>query len=168
MISNLWNKLIGHFMLMRDYGNYCRNRRWIWISITHRKKCKTVKIFFCVIDALAKQISDLAAVTLKKSDKTKQTNQKKKLNSNVGKLEYNDECNTAIELPQQSYSRKKLKKPLLSVWFFLVSLAGNTVIGVTVYKTKSLRKPINFFIVNMAMSDLLFTIFFIPREIQLF
>ena len=31
-----------------------------------------------------------------------------------------------------------------------------------------MRKPINFFIVNMAMSDLLFTLFFIPREIQLF
>ena len=51
---------------------------------------------------------------------------------------------------------------------FLVSLPGNTVIGVIVYKAKAMRKPINFFIVNMAMSDLLFTLFFIPREIQLF
>ena len=50
---------------------------------------------------------------------------------------------------------------------FLVSLAGNTVIGIIVYKTKTMRKPINFFIVNMAMSDLLFPIFLIPREIQL-
>ena len=51
---------------------------------------------------------------------------------------------------------------------FLVSLPGNTVIGVIVYKAKAMRKPINFFIVTMAMSDLLFTLFFIPREIQLF
>ena len=51
---------------------------------------------------------------------------------------------------------------------FFVSLPGNTVIGVIVYKAKTMRKPINFFIVNMAMSDLLFTLFFIPREIQLF
>jgi len=50
---------------------------------------------------------------------------------------------------------------------FLVSLAGNTVIGIIVYKKKTMRKPINFFIVNMAMSDLLFPIFLIPREIQL-
>ena len=50
---------------------------------------------------------------------------------------------------------------------FLVSLAGNTVIGIIVYKTKTMRKPINFLIVNMAMSDLLFPIFGIPRDIQL-
>ena len=50
---------------------------------------------------------------------------------------------------------------------FLVSLAGNTVIGIIVYKTKTMRKPINFLIVNMAMSDLLFAVFVIPRDIQL-
>ena len=48
----------------------------------------------------------------------------------------------------------------------LVSLAGNTVIGIIVYKTKTMRKPINFLIVNMAMSDLLFPIFLIPWNIQ--
>ena len=51
---------------------------------------------------------------------------------------------------------------------FIVSLAGNTVIGIIVYKTKTLRKPINFFIVNMAMSDLLYPIIWIPRGIQTF
>jgi len=50
---------------------------------------------------------------------------------------------------------------------FIVSLAGNTVIGIIVYKTKTMRKPINFFIVNMAMSDLLVPIFSIPRDILL-
>ena len=49
---------------------------------------------------------------------------------------------------------------------FLVSLAGNSVIGIVVYKTKTMRKPINFLIVNMAMSDLLFPIFWIPWDIQ--
>ena len=48
----------------------------------------------------------------------------------------------------------------------LVSLAGNIVIGIIVYKTKTMRKPINFLIVNMAISDLLFPIFSIPRNIQ--
>ena len=46
---------------------------------------------------------------------------------------------------------------------FVVSLLGNSFIAIIVYKTQSLRKPINFFIVNMAMSDLLFSIFLIPR-----
>ena len=49
---------------------------------------------------------------------------------------------------------------------FLVSLAGNTAIGIIVYKTKTVRKPINFIIGNMAMSDLLFPIFWIPPHIQ--
>ena len=46
---------------------------------------------------------------------------------------------------------------------FVVSLTGNIIIGIIVYKMKNMRKPINFFIVNMAMSDLLFPIFLFPR-----
>ena len=61
---------------------------------------------------------------------------------------------------------EKIGKTFAYCLIFLVSLAGNTVIGIIVYKTKTMRKPINFFIVNMAMSDLLFPIFAIPREIQ--
>ena len=45
---------------------------------------------------------------------------------------------------------------------FVVSLVGNFFIAITVYKTKTMRKPINYFIVNMAMSDLLFPIFLTP------
>ncbi|XP_078377073.1 QRFP-like peptide receptor [Oculina patagonica] len=48
---------------------------------------------------------------------------------------------------------------------FVVSLVGNIFIGIIVYKTKTMRKPINLLIVNMAMSDLLFPIFVIPREL---
>ncbi|XP_078375910.1 RYamide receptor-like [Oculina patagonica] len=48
---------------------------------------------------------------------------------------------------------------------FVVSIAGNIFIGIIVYKTKTMRKPINFLIVNMAMSDLLFPIFWIPQII---
>ena len=46
---------------------------------------------------------------------------------------------------------------------FVISLLGNSFISITVYKTQSLRKPINFFIVNMAMSDLLSLIFLFPQ-----
>ena len=46
--------------------------------------------------------------------------------------------------------------------FIIVSLAANSLIVMTVYKTPNLRKPINYFIANMASSDLLFPIFFTP------
>ena len=49
---------------------------------------------------------------------------------------------------------------------FVVSLVGNALIGLIVYKTKILRKPTNFFIVNMAMSDLLYPIFLFPRDLE--
>ena len=61
----------------------------------------------------------------------------------------------------------KIGKTFAYCLIVLVSLAGNTVIGIIVYKTKAMRKPINFLIVNMAISDLLSPIFLIPRDIQL-
>ena len=61
---------------------------------------------------------------------------------------------------------EKIGKTFAYCLIVLVSLAGNTVIGIIVYKTKTMRKPINFLIVNMAMSDLLFPIFICPPEIQ--
>ena len=48
---------------------------------------------------------------------------------------------------------------------FVVALIGNIIIGIIVYRTRSMRKPINFFIVNMAMSDLLFPIFCFPSTV---
>ena len=48
---------------------------------------------------------------------------------------------------------------------FVFTLLGNSLIGIVVYKTQTLRKPINYFIVNMAMSDLLYPLFWIPKEI---
>ena len=47
----------------------------------------------------------------------------------------------------------------------VVSLVGNLFIPIIVYKTQTLRKPINFFIVNMAVSDLLFPVLFLPSEL---
>ena len=46
---------------------------------------------------------------------------------------------------------------------FVISLAGNIFIGIIVYKTKTMRRPFNFLIVNMAFSDLLYPIFLFPR-----
>ena len=49
---------------------------------------------------------------------------------------------------------------------FIVSLAANSLIVMIVYKTPNLRKPINFFIANMASSDLLYPIFWIPWSLS--
>ena len=46
---------------------------------------------------------------------------------------------------------------------FAVSLIGNAWIGIIVYKTRSLRNPVNYFIANMAISHLLFLICLIPQ-----
>ena len=64
-------------------------------------------------------------------------------------------------------SAEKIGKTVACLVIFLVSLAGNISIGVIVYKTKTLRKPINFLILNMALSDVLSLIFFIPQQIQM-
>jgi len=47
----------------------------------------------------------------------------------------------------------------------VASLAGNSFVAIIVYKTKTMRKTINFFIVNMAMSDLLFSVFAFTWEL---
>ena len=62
----------------------------------------------------------------------------------------------------------KIGKTFAYCLIFLVSFSGNTVTGIIVCKTKTMRKPINFLILNMALSDLLFPIFLIPRVIQSF
>ena len=48
----------------------------------------------------------------------------------------------------------------------VASLVGNSFVGIIVYKMKTMRKTINFFIVNMAMSDLLFSVFAFPWALQ--
>ena len=48
----------------------------------------------------------------------------------------------------------------------IVSLAANSLIVMIVYKTPNLRKPINYFIANMALSDLLYPIFWIPWNLS--
>ncbi|CAH3182695.1 unnamed protein product [Porites lobata] len=47
----------------------------------------------------------------------------------------------------------------------VVSLVGNSLILLIVYKTPTLRKPMNMLIANMAMSDLLYPIFFVPARL---
>ena len=56
----------------------------------------------------------------------------------------------------------KIEHMLAFSLILVVSLVGNSLIVLIVYKTPTLRKPINMLIANMAMSDLLYPIFFVP------
>ena len=59
-------------------------------------------------------------------------------------------------------SAVKIGETVAYCLILVVSLVGNSFIAIIVYKTQILRKPINFFITNMAMSDLLYTVFLFP------
>ena len=83
-----------------------------------------------------------------------------------------ENVSTAINRTQplscsNSPTAEKIGKTFAYCLIFLVSLAGNIAIGIIVYRTKTMKKPINFLIVNMAISDLLLPIFVIPPEIQM-
>ena len=64
-------------------------------------------------------------------------------------------------------SSKAWKIGFTFAWCLLlvVSLAGNSLIAIIVYKTKPMRKTIYYLIVNMAMSDLLFPVFILPLKL---
>ena len=48
----------------------------------------------------------------------------------------------------------------------IISLVANSLIVILVCKTPNLKKPINYFIANMALSDLLYLIFGIPWDLS--
>ena len=57
----------------------------------------------------------------------------------------------------------KIGKTFAYSVIIVVSLTGNFLIGTIVFKIKSMRRPINYLILNMAMSDLILPIFLFPR-----
>lgn len=82
---------------------------------------------------------------------------------NVGKRDRrNDEWNTVhVDLLQPHSSKNWLHLCLLSA---ICCVTGwKYLIGIIVYRTKTLRTPINILIVNVAMSDLFQPIFHVPR-----
>lgn len=60
---------------------------------------------------------------------------------------------------------EKLVQTVASGLILAVSLVGNSLIVIIVFKTPTLRKPVNLMIVNMAISDLLFPIFLFPLNL---
>ena len=57
---------------------------------------------------------------------------------------------------------QKVGETIAYCLILVVSLVGNSLIAIIVYKTKAMRTPINYFIVNMAMSDLLYPLILLP------
>ena len=75
---------------------------------------------------------------------------------------------TAYELTCSStlnYTALKIGGTIAWCLIFVFSLVGNSFIALIVYKTQSLRRPINYFIANMAISDLLYSMFVFPMSI---
>ena len=67
-----------------------------------------------------------------------------------------------------NFSALKIGGTVTYCLIFIVSLVANSLIVMIVYKTPNLRKPINYFIANMASSDLLYPIFLMPWNLSFF
>lgn len=54
-------------------------------------------------------------------------------------------------------------------YFFIIffSVAGNILVAMVVFRVHSMQRAVNFFIVNMAMSDLLITLVYMPRVVSI-
>ena len=89
---------------------------------------------------------------------------------NVAKLSMNSTANGSSEssscFTQLNFTAWKIGATVTYCLFIIVSLAANSLIVMIVYKTPNLRKPINYFIANMASSDLLYPIFWIPWNLS--
>lgn len=79
--------------------------------------------------------------------------------SGVGSIDDGD-----CQLSKDS-SAEKVIKVFAYFSILLVSLVGNTLVIVVVYKNKHLRKSINYFVFNMAASDLLMSLTIMPVRI---
>ena len=66
-----------------------------------------------------------------------------------------------------NFSASKIGGTVTYCLIIIVSLVANSLVVIIVCKTPNLRKPINYFIANMASSDLLFPVFSIPFKLSL-
>ena len=80
----------------------------------------------------------------------------------VGKHEYNIEWIERL-YSAEFYGRKNREN--LCLHSNLCCFTSRELIAMIVFKTKTSRKPVDLFIVNMAMSDLLYPIFLFPSEL---
>ena len=66
-----------------------------------------------------------------------------------------------------NFSPLKIGGTVIYCLIIIVSLVANSLIVIIVCKTPNLKKPINYFIANIASSDLLYPIFSIPFKLSL-
>ena len=64
------------------------------------------------------------------------------------------------------FTAQKIRGTVSSCLIIIVSLVANSLIVIFVCKTPNLKTPINCFIANMALSDLLYPIFWIPWNLS--
>ena len=85
----------------------------------------------------------------------------------VAKLSMNSTANgSSGTLSCLNFTALKIGGTFTYCLIFIVSLVANSLIIILVCKTPNLKKPINCFIANMASSDLLYPIFWIPWYLQ--
>ena len=87
---------------------------------------------------------------------------------NDGESEHNREWNsTRPKTGSSLWNLLASKVGQTFAWclFLVVSLVGNTLIVIIIYKTKTLRTTTNYFILNMAISDLLLPILIFPSSL---
>ena len=60
---------------------------------------------------------------------------------------------------------EKIGKTFAYCLIIVVSLTGNSLIGIIIFKNKTMQRKINYFILNMAVSDILLSIFVVPMDL---
>ena len=78
-------------------------------------------------------------------------------NMNLTTVNETIECSSCVDA-----TATKIGRTIALSLILPVSMVGNSLIVLIVYKTPTLRKPINYFIANMAISDLLYPVFWQP------
>ena len=61
----------------------------------------------------------------------------------------------------------KISRLVPYVFVITFSAVGNILVPLVVFRAQSMRKAVNFFIVNMAISDLLITLVYMPRVVSI-
>lgn len=57
---------------------------------------------------------------------------------------------------------------LLSVLFsflIVIDITGNVLVCLVVYRTKQMRRPMNYLLVNLAVADIVIGLFMLPRHV---
>lgn len=87
--------------------------------------------------------------------------------SHINNTEYTSDNETDFQATCDDINRRsaEIGKAIACAFIFITSILGNTMVVIVVYRERRMRTTVNFLIVNMAVSDLLCTVFVIPETI---